>query len=136
MKLSSVFFHTYSFVTPCSRISPVSFSSNELLIENTEEVLCDTYHPSKPINEFEEDLYCKLLRHQRDFIPRVNLYFSVVINHIQLINNVISTLFRRSYRYVEEMSKSAHSLQKNKKKKLSSAFTQISNLAEERVLEG
>ncbi|QIG04024.1 hypothetical protein [Proteus sp. ZN5] len=136
MKLSSVFFYTYSFVASCSRTSPASFSSNELLIENTEEVLCDTYHPSEPINEFEEDLYCKLLRHQRDFVPRVNLYYSVLINHIQLINNAISTLFRHSYRHVEEISKSVHSLQKNKKKKLSSAFIQISNLAEERVLEG
>lgn len=133
MKLSSIFFHTDSFVAPSTRISPVPFSSNELLIENTEEVFCDTYHPSEPINEFEEDLYCKLLRHQRDFVPRVNLYYSVVINHIQLINNVISTSFRCSHRYVKEISKSAHSLKKNKKKKLSSAFTQISNLAEERV---
>ncbi|KLU17777.1 hypothetical protein ABE79_16480 [Proteus mirabilis] len=136
MKLSSVFFHTYSFIAPCSRTSSVSFSSNELLIENTEEVLCDTYHPSEPINEFEEDLYCKLLRHQRDFVPRINLYYSIVINHIQLIHNAISTLFRHSHRYAEEISKSAHLLKKNKKKKLSSAFIQISNLAEERVLEG
>ncbi|WP_157926012.1 hypothetical protein [Proteus columbae] len=131
MKLSSVFFHTYSFVTPCTRTSSVSFSDNELSVENTEEILCDTYHPSEPINTFEEDLYCKLLRHQRDFVPRINLYYSVVTNHIQLINNAISTLFRRSHRYVKEISKSAHSLKKNKKKKLSSAFTQISNLAEE-----
>lgn len=136
MKLSSVFFHTYSFAIPCLRTSPVSFSSNELLIENTEEVLCDTYHPSKPINKSEEDLYCKLLRHQRDFIPRFNLYYSAVTNHIQLINNVISTLFRRSHRSVEEISRSANSLRKNKKKKLSSAFIQISNLTEERILEG
>lgn len=133
MKLSSVFFHSYSFIAPCSRTSPASFSSNELLIENTEEVLCDTYHTSEPINEFEEDLYCKLLRHQRDFVPRINLYYSIVINHIQLIHNAISTLFRRSHRCVEELSKSAHLLKKNKKKKLSSAFIQISNLAEERV---
>ncbi|WP_211824235.1 hypothetical protein [Proteus terrae] len=136
MKLSSVFFHTYSFIAPCSRTSPVFFSSNELLIENTEEILCDIYHPSEPINEFEEDLYCKLLRHQRDFFPRINLYYSIVINHIQLIHNAISTLFRHSHRYAEEISKSAHLLKKNKKKKLSSAFIQISNLAEERVLEG
>ncbi|MBG6029304.1 hypothetical protein I5F10_18125 [Proteus mirabilis] len=136
MKLSSIFFHIDSFVAPSTQISPVPFSSNELLIENTEEVFCDTYHPSEPINEFEEDLYCKLLRHQRDFVPRINLYYSVVINHIQLINNAISTSFRCSYRYVNEISKSAHSLKKDKKKKLSSAFTQISNLTEERVLEG
>lgn len=131
MKLSSVFFHTDSFVAPCTRTFPVSFSSNELSVENTEEVLCDTYHPSEPIHEFEEDLYCKLLRHQRDFVPRVNLYYSVLINHIQLVNNAISTLFRCSHRYVEEISKGAYSLKKNKKEKCSSAFTQISNLAEE-----
>ncbi|CRL64310.1 hypothetical protein [Proteus penneri] len=131
MKFSSVFFYTYSFVSPCTRISSASFSSNELLIESTEEVLCDTYYPSEPINEFEEDLYCKLLRHQRDFVPRINLYYSVVINHIQWVNNAISTLFRYPNRYAEAKSKSAHSLKKSKKKKLSSAFTQISNLAEE-----
>lgn len=132
MKPSSVFFHSYSFVAPCAQASSVSFSSNELSAENMEEVLCDTYHPSEPIHKFEEDLYCKLLRHQRDFVPRVNLYYSVLINHIQLVNNAISTLFRCSHRYVEEISKSPYSLlKKNKKEKLSSAFTQISNLAEE-----
>ena len=131
MKLSSAFFHTYSFVAPCTRTFPVSFSSNELSVENTEGVLCDTYHPCESIHEFEEDLYCKLLKFQRDFVPPVNLYYSVVINHIQLVNNAISTLFRCSHRYVEEISKSAYSLKKNKKEKLSSAFTQISNLAEE-----
>ncbi|MBI6216832.1 hypothetical protein ACNARK_09765 [Proteus sp. DFP240708] len=131
MKISSVFFHAYSFVAPCTRTSSVSFSSNELLIENTEEVLCDTYYPSEPINEFEEDLYCKLLRHQRDFVPRINLYPWIVINRIQVINNSISALFRRSCRYVEEIAKNAHLLKKNQKKKCSSAFTQIGNLAEE-----
>ncbi|MCT8249257.1 hypothetical protein [Proteus faecis] len=128
MKLSSVFFSTYSSISPCTQTSSDSFSSNELEIENIENVLLDTYHTSKPINEFEEDLYCKLLRYQRDFVPRVNLYYSVVINHIQLVNNAISTLFRRSGRYTKKISKSASSLQR---KKLSSAFTQISNLAEE-----
>lgn len=132
MKLSSVFFHTYSFVAPCAQTFPVSFSSNELSVENTEEVLCDIYHPSEPIYKIEEDLYCKLLRHQRDFVPRVNLYYSVLINHIQLVNNAISTLFRCSHRYVEKIPKSPNSLlKKNKKEKRSSAFTQISNLAEE-----
>lgn len=133
MKISSLFFHTYTFVSPSLRTSPTSSSSNEFLIENTEEVLCDTYHPSGSINEFEEDLYCKLLRHQRDYIPRINLNYSVVINHIQVINNAMLTLFRRSYRYAEEFSKSVHLLKKNKKKR-SPAFIQISNLAEESVL--
>lgn len=130
MKLTSLS-HINAFitpVTPCSRISSVSFSSNELLIENTEEILFDTYYRCEPINKFEEDLYCKLLRHQRDFVPRINLYYSVVINHIQLINNTISTLFRYSYRDVKKISTSAHLL---KKKKFSSAFIQICNLAEE-----
>ncbi|WP_109406888.1 hypothetical protein [Proteus faecis] len=131
MKLSSVFFSTDSFVSPCTRTSSDSFSSNELEIENIENIeniLLDTYHTSKPINEFEEDLYCKLLRYQREFVPRANPYYCVVINHIQLVNNAISTLFRRSARHAEKISKSASSLQR---KKLSSAFTQISNLAEE-----
>ncbi|MBG2801670.1 hypothetical protein ACNARU_13745 [Proteus sp. WDL240414] len=131
MKLSSIFFHTDSFVASSTRISPVPFSSNELLIENTEEVFCDTYHPSELINEFEEDFYCKLLRHQRDFVPRINLYPWIVINRIQVINNSISALSRRSCRYVEDIAKNAHLLKKNQKKKCSSAFTQIGNLAEE-----
>ncbi|MCT6516478.1 MULTISPECIES: hypothetical protein [Enterobacterales] len=120
MKLTSLS-HTNAFitpVTPCSKTSSVSFSSNELLIENIEEILLDTYYHCEPINKFEEDLYCKLLRHQRDFVPRINLYYSVVINHIQWINNTIST--------------SAYLLKKkNKKRKFSSAFIQICNLAEE-----
>ncbi|AYY82689.1 MULTISPECIES: hypothetical protein [Proteus] len=131
MKLSSTFFHTYFFVSSATQISLISFSNNDIRVENVEEVLRDRYHPSEPINEFEEDLYCKLLRHQRDFVPRINLYYSIVINHIQVINNTISTLFRRSHRYVEEISKGTSLLKKNKKKKFSSAFTQISNLAEE-----
>lgn len=131
MKLSSVLFHTGSFVTPYTRTPPVSFSSNKLLIENTEEILLDTYYCCEPINKFEEDLYCKLLRHQHDFVPRINLYYSVVINHIQLINNVISTLFRRTYHNINKIPKSTYSLKNNKKKKLSSAFIQICNLAEE-----
>ncbi|GLX65506.1 hypothetical protein KMU_35480 [Proteus vulgaris] len=131
MKISSVFFYTYSSVYPCTSASPVSSVTKEFLVEDINEVLCDTYHPSEPTNELEEDLYCKLLRHQRDFVPRINLYPWIVINRIQVINNSISALFRRSCRYVEEIAKNAHLLKKNQKKKCSSAFTQIGNLAEE-----
>lgn len=131
MKISSVFFYTYSSVYPRTSAPPLSSVTKEFLVEDINEVLCDTYHPSEPINELEEDLYCKLLRHQRDFVPRINLYPWIVINRIQVINNSISALFRRSCRYVEEIAKNAHLLKKNQKKKCSSAFTQIGNLAEE-----
>ncbi|WP_193016932.1 hypothetical protein [Proteus sp. FME41] len=131
MKISSVSFHSYCFVYPCTLTSSVSSSTNAFSVEYIDEIPCDTYHPSESINDVEEDLYCKLLRHQRDFVPRINLYYSIMINHIRLINNSISTLFRHSNRYVEEISKSAHLLKKNNKKKPSPAFTQISHLAEE-----
>lgn len=136
MKISSVLFNSYYSIKPSSSIPSVSSQKSEFSVEKSCEALFDTYYPSQPVNEMiEEDLYCRLQRHQRDFVPRINLYFCIVINHIRVVTNSVSTLFRRSWRYMEEESKNAH-LQKRdeKKKKLSSAFIYINNLAEESLL--
>lgn len=94
----------------------------------------DTYHPSAPVNPFEEDLYCRLLRHQRDFVPRMNLYLSGVISAIRVATNSTSTLFRRSQRRIEAIAmgcniKEYHSTLA-RKGYLSGAFISIDNLAQ------
>lgn len=128
MKLSCISFYTYSSVCSSTMISP----KPSFLVDNIDEIRCsDTYYSSQPIKAFEEDLYCKLLRHQYDFIPRINLCCEVAIWRIQVIHNSLSTLFRRSRRYVEEISKHVSLLEKNKRRKHSFAFIHISNLAKE-----
>lgn len=132
MKLSSTFFNTYHWVKPCSSTTSMPSLQSEFSVEVGYEEGDDTYQLSPLFNDIEEDLYYRLQRHQRDFLPRMNPYFWVVIHHIRVVSNSASMLSQYPLRSVQDKSNGHHRKKRYKKKKnVSSAFTKISNLAEE-----
>lgn len=130
MKISSVFFTTYYSIKPTLSIVPQSFLMPTDQVESSSEERYDVYHPSLPVDNIEEDLYYRLKRHQYDFIPHINPYVCIVINHIRLVTNSVSTLFRDTLRRIDKMGKRTNQQRREKNEKFSSAFTYISNLYE------
>ncbi|HEK3250214.1 TPA: hypothetical protein SMV72_003365 [Proteus mirabilis] len=134
MKITSVLFDTYYPIKPVTKITE-DFSVDKIPpVEPIYEQRFDTYHPSAPANPFEEDLYCRLLRHQRDFVPRMNLYLSGVIGAIRVATNSTSTFFRRSQRRIEAIAMGCNIKEEHsspaRKGYLSGAFISIDNLAQ------
>ncbi|HDT0721169.1 TPA: hypothetical protein QIB97_002221 [Proteus mirabilis] len=133
MKITSVLFDTYYPIKPVTKIAE-DFSVDKMpAVEPIYEQRFDTYHPSAPADPLEEDLYCRLLRHQRDFVPRINFYLSGVISAIRIATNSTSTLFRRSQRHIEAIAKGCnikeHHSTLARKRSLSGVFISIDNLA-------
>ncbi|OAT49333.1 hypothetical protein M997_0543 [Proteus hauseri ATCC 700826] len=87
----------------------------------------DFYRPSELNND--EDSYIKLLQRQRNFIPHVNLFYVAWQRSIRIFNSPVFVM-KRAYRYVENIARSSL-LKSDKRKRSSSAFVAITNLAEE-----
>lgn len=87
----------------------------------------DFYRPSELNND--EDSYIKLLQRQRNFIPHVNLFYVAWQRSIRIFNSPVFVM-KRAYRYVENIARSSL-LKSDKRKRPSSAFVAITNLAEE-----